>query len=69
MVSGDEPEWTVAIRQPELIVVRRKQPVATYSDVVGEVLFETISNVPFLSAYLRITSPIFKKYLDDKKTS
>lgn len=66
MVSGEEPEWNVALRQPELSVVRREQPVASYSDVVAEVLFESFANVPILSSYLRITSPAFKKYLENK---
>ncbi|WP_143540092.1 hypothetical protein [Rhodovulum sulfidophilum] len=68
MVSGDEPEWIVALRQPELNVVRREQPVASYSDVVAEIVFEGFANVPILSTYLRVTSPVFKKFLKNRKT-
>lgn len=66
MISGDEPEWVVNLRQPELNVIRRERPVASYSDVVAEVLFESFSNTPFLSTYLQITSPAFKKFLKNK---
>lgn len=69
MVSGDEPEWTVAMRQPELNVIRREEPVASYSDVAAEIVFESFLAVPILGSYLRITSPIFKKFLKNRKTS
>lgn len=67
MVSGEEPEWTVALRQPELNVIRRDQPVASYSDVVAEVVFESFASIPILRSYLRITSPIFKKFLESRQ--
>lgn len=66
MVSGEEPEWNVALRQPELRVIRRDTPVASYSDVVAEVIFESFADIPVLRSYLRITSPVFKKFLDKK---
>ena len=68
MVSGDEPEWIVALRQPELNVIRREQPVASYSDVVAEIVFETLTQTPILRSYLRITSPVFRKFLERRRS-
>lgn len=67
MVSGEEPKWSVGLRQAELNVVCREQPVASHTDVFGELIFEAFSSIPILSTYLRIVSPVFKKYSDRKK--
>ncbi|WP_420418343.1 hypothetical protein [Pacificispira sp.] len=64
IVSGEAPVWSIDLRQPDLRVVHRDQPVASYSDVVSEIVFESLANLPMVSAYLRITSPVFKKFLD-----
>lgn len=64
IVSGAVPRWNVLLRQPELNVVRREQPVASYSDVVTEIVFRSLVGIPILSTYLRLTSPAFKKFLD-----
>lgn len=66
VVGGDEPSWTVGLRQSGLNVVQRQTPVASYSDVVGEVLFESLAGISILRTYLRITSPLFRKYLENR---
>jgi len=69
MVSGEPPDWSVELRQPELTVTRRERPVASYSNVVAEVVFESFASVPILSTYLRITSPVFKRFLENRKAN
>ena len=66
LVSGEEPEWNVSLRQAGLRVIRRTLPVASSSDVVAEIVVETLLNVPILSTYLRITSPVIKRFFENR---
>lgn len=58
IVSGEEPEWSVALRQPELIVIRRDRPVASFSDVILEAALES---TPLFGAHIRTVYPLFTK--------
>lgn len=66
VVSGEPPEWDVPIRQSGLAVLRRSSHVGSYSDVVAEAIFEVLRSTPILSAYIRITVPAYKKYLENR---
>ena len=67
MVSGAPPQWNVSLRQPELKVMRREQPLVNYSDVAVEALFEGLAKNAILRTYFSIVMPAFKKFLKARR--
>ncbi|MGZ9811026.1 hypothetical protein ACXN5S_11230 [Pseudoroseicyclus sp. H15] len=53
LASGDSPEWDVLIRQPDLKVIRKEQPVSSISTVLAGVVMEAAVESFPISATLR----------------
>jgi hypothetical protein len=69
LTSGYSVDWSPDIRQENLIVNYKRGKIEGYADIVLREVYDQLERIPFMSLYLRLLFPPFRRYVRNARRS